>query len=122
MDVKEPKSSRRTEPPSSILVCINRRIGMRFGREVPSCAGRGSETLADLIELRLKERGLADRVEVERFFCFAQCEVGPNVRFFPGGTWFSGVGQEDVGAILDRLEGALAAEDNAAGGEAAEQD
>ena len=107
MDVRTPKSDRDTKLPTTLLVCINRRIGMKFGREVPSCAGRGSEVIADLLERALSERGLGDQVAVERFYCFGQCEHGPNVRFYPGGTWFSGVVGDDVAAILDKLEDAL---------------
>tara|TARA_B100000676_G_C17788083_1_gene685530 strand:- start:454 stop:576 length:123 start_codon:yes stop_codon:yes gene_type:complete len=40
---------------------------MKFGKEMPSCGGRGSEALADLLELGLSERGLSERMKVERF-------------------------------------------------------
>ena len=108
MDVKTPKTDQESRTPTTLLVCINKRIGMKFGREVPSCAGRGSQALADLLERGLSERALGEQVAVERFYCFGQCEHGPNVRFYPGGTWFSEVGKDDVGTILDTLEAALA--------------
>ena len=107
MDVKTPNTNQEARTPTTLLVCINKRIGMKFGREVPSCAGRGSEALAELLERGLAERGLAEQVEVERFYCFGQCEHGPNVRFYPGGTWFSEIGKDDVGTILDTLAEAL---------------
>ena len=81
---------------------------MMGDREVPSCDGRGSEALADVLELGLLARSLAERVAVERFYCFGRCEHGPNARFSPGGTWFSDVGSDDVETILDTLEAALA--------------
>ncbi|MBS38923.1 MAG: hypothetical protein CMO26_23755 [Thiotrichales bacterium] len=107
MDVKNPKSDQESRIPTTLLVCINRRIGMKFGKEMPSCGGRGSEALADLLELGLSERGLSERMKVERFYCFGRCDDGPNVRYYPGGTCFSNVGGDDVATILDTLEEAL---------------
>ena len=62
-----------------LLVCVNRRLGLG----APSCAGRGSERLAERLEQRLAERGL--NLELRRIHCFGECERGPNLRLTPGG-------------------------------------
>jgi len=58
MDVKTPKTDQESRTPTTLLVYINKRIGMKFGREVLSCTGRGSQALADLLERGLSERAV----------------------------------------------------------------
>ena len=108
MDVKTPNSDQEARIPTTLLMCINKRIGMKFGRRcrpAPDAAARRSPTCWSAV---FTERALGEQVAVEGFYCFGQCEHGPNVRFYPGGTWFREVAKDDVGTILDTLEAALA--------------
>jgi NADH:ubiquinone oxidoreductase subunit E len=82
----------------SVAVCINR----RFSTSKPSCAGRGSEAIADALESAMAEREMP--VKLERIRCLGQCYKGPTVRFVPGGDFLLGQKLEDVPAILDRLQ------------------
>jgi (2Fe-2S) ferredoxin len=82
------------------LICVNERLGY----DVPSCAGRGSLAIADVIECGIRERGIA--LEVERIRCFGQCAQGPNMRIAPGGRFWRGVELGDVEGILDFLSSA----------------
>ncbi len=86
-----------------LLVCVNRRLGA----EAPSCAGRGSERLAERLAALLAERGLA--LPVETILCFGACSRGPNVRLTPGGAFFHGVTDADLPALVDRVADAVAA-------------
>lgn len=83
--------------PLGVIVCVNERLPGK-----PSCGGRGSQLLADDLERVMKQRGLQSTVE--RVYCIGRCREGPNVRIFPGGCFFHGVGPQDVAAILDNLE------------------
>lgn len=80
-----------------ILVCTNRR---EEGKA--ACANRGSEALKDALKSALKDRGLKGRVRVSSSGCLGRCELGPNVMVFPDGTWFSGVREEDLPALIER--------------------
>lgn len=85
--------------PKTLAVCINR----RFNGDIPSCAERGSEDLADAIEKGIAQRRINARVE--RLTCFGCCPKGPNMRLVPGGGPFlHGVTADQVPAILDQLE------------------
>ncbi|HJM51454.1 MAG TPA: (2Fe-2S) ferredoxin domain-containing protein [Alphaproteobacteria bacterium] len=86
------------EKPEAVVVCINRRLGA----DAVSCAGRGSEAVAAALEDGIAHRGLA--AALVRLKCLGSCQHGPNVRFAPGGAWFSGVALDDVAEILDHLE------------------
>jgi (2Fe-2S) ferredoxin len=95
MKIAERKSDSKL---TSLVVCINRRLSM----DMPSCAARGSLARAEALE-----RGVAERridVKVERMRCLGLCDVGPNLRLVPGGSFFSRVGAEDVPEVLDYLE------------------
>ena len=80
-----------TDQPPTIIVCVNRRLG--HGK--PSCAGRGSEAIADALQAAAAGSGVA----VTRIKCFGRCAEGPNVRVL-GGRFFRGATLDDVPAIL----------------------
>lgn len=85
--------------PKTLAVCINR----RFGGDIPSCAERGSEALADALEKGIAERRINARIE--RMTCFGYCQKGPNMRLVPGGGPFlHGVTADQIPAIFDQLE------------------
>jgi NADH:ubiquinone oxidoreductase subunit E len=77
--------------PLTVLVCVNRRLGY----DAPSCAGRGSEAIAEALEAA----AAGTRVTVTRLKCFGRCGEGPNVRI-RGGRFFRGATLEDVPAVI----------------------
>jgi (2Fe-2S) ferredoxin len=95
MNIAERKSDSKL---TTLVVCINRRMAA----DIPSCAARGSLERAEALE-----RGVALRridVKVERLRCLGLCDVGPNLRLVPGGSFFSRVGAEDIPEVLNYLE------------------
>lgn len=95
MIVTPGKGDRR---PTAVVVCVNR----RFGNDRPSCAGRGSEALADALERQTGERQLA--VSVERIRCFGDCTRGPAMRLYPSGPFYRCVSPDDLPEIVADLE------------------
>lgn len=94
-DATTPLTDRR---PETVLICINR----RYGDGQHSCAGRGSEAIADALADGIVERRIA--VNFERSVCMGQCLRGPTVRYAPGGRFHLGTTMEDVPRLLDELE------------------
>ena len=82
---------------AKIIVCTN----LRTMANQPSCAGRGSEKLADYLEQEARNRGLP--IVVERSICFGHCPKGPN--FKPLGEAFIHEATiEKLDEWLDRFE------------------
>jgi (2Fe-2S) ferredoxin len=80
--------------PVTLMVCVNR----RFGPTTPSCAGRGSEILADHLEAMIADRGL--NVAIERSACQGRCAFGPAVRRLPQLEIFLQVTEADLPNIV----------------------
>ena len=75
-------------------------------RSIIICAGTGclsSDSAAILAEFekQIKERGLEDKVEVNKVGCFGFCSQGPFVRIFPEDTLYRGVSVKDVNEIIE---------------------
>lgn len=86
-----------------LVVCINRRLS----DDKPSCAARGSESVAARLSDEIERRGLT--VELRRVYCMGRCEQGPNVRIAPGGNTYKGVSEDDIERLLEDLAGACEA-------------
>ena len=80
---------------TEIVVCVN----LRFGIDVPSCAARGGEEIAAILERELDARRLA--VDVVRVRCLGLCAKGPVLRLAPGGAFHYGVRPGDVPGIVE---------------------
>ena len=85
--------------PNKVLICVNR----RFKTDEASCAARGGIAIAEAIEAGVRERRID--IEVERFICFGQCNLGPTVKLAPG-DFILGTTPDMVDGILDQLEAA----------------
>jgi (2Fe-2S) ferredoxin len=85
-----------------LWVCVNR----RYGGPKPSCAGQGSEAIADAFTRAFAERGLD--VKLVRSPCQSACDRGPTVRLIPGPVLFLGTHLEDVPAVVDQVAATLA--------------
>ena len=83
-----------------VTVCINERPPT--GIITVSCGPRGGFAIAAAIETELNRRGLAARFATIK--CLGLCEKGPNVRLTPSNSWFHGVHEADVAAIVDIVE------------------
>jgi (2Fe-2S) ferredoxin len=102
-DLKIIEANRTSESAAltTIVICVNE----RFGVSSVSCGGSDSAAIADAMDKELKTRNLV--VEIDRIHCLGLCASGPNVRFFPGGDWFTEVSVDDVPEMLNRLEASL---------------
>jgi len=90
-----------------LLVCVNR----RYGGPKPSCAGQGSEAIADAFERAFTERGLD--VKLVRSPCQSACDRGPTVRLVPGPVLFLGTHLADVPAVVEQVAALLIAREAA---------
>ena len=84
--------------PRILMICINR----RFGMGEPSCAGRGSEALADRLETDIQSRGI--NLTVERCVCMGHCRAGPAIRLAPSGKFYLGPSDNEIALLLDEAE------------------
>jgi (2Fe-2S) ferredoxin len=55
----------------------------------------------------VKERRLRSKIRVSKSGCMDRCEDGPNVMVFPDCRWYSGVGLEDLDALLEEVAAGL---------------
>ena len=84
--------------PRILMICINR----RFRVDEVSCAGRGSEALADRLEKEIQSRGI--NLTVERSICMGYCRTGPTIRLAPGGKFYHGPSDDEISGLLDEAE------------------
>ncbi len=71
------------KPLFMVRICINKRLNTD---KLPSCGGRGSRGLADLLERMILEQRIP--AEVVRGPCMNNCLMGPNLKI-QGGDFFS---------------------------------
>jgi hypothetical protein len=71
------------KPLFMVRMCINKRLNTD---RLPSCGGRGSRGLADLLERRLLDESIPARIE--RGPCMNNCLNGPNLKI-EGGPFIS---------------------------------
>lgn len=84
-------------PERQILVCVNSRPP---GNPKGSCGEKGSQSLFEALRDLVRERGLADRVMVNRAYCLKHCSRGPTVAIQPDNVWYAGVGRGDLDEIV----------------------
>jgi (2Fe-2S) ferredoxin len=84
------------KPERQVLICVNSRPP---GAPKPSCAGSGSQPLFDALRDLVRERGLQDRVMVNRTYCLKHCSRGPVIAVQPDNVWYAGVTPEDIPEI-----------------------
>lgn len=89
-----------------LTVCINERPPT--GIITVSCGPRGGFAIAAAIAAEIERRGLPVRFATIK--CLGLCEKGPNVRLTPSNSWFHGVHESDVPALLDIVEAQLRGE------------
>ena len=67
-------------PERQVLVCVNSRPP---GNPKGSCGEKGSQSLFEALRDLVRERGLADRIMVNRAYCLKHCSRGPTVAVQP---------------------------------------
>ncbi len=75
-------------------------------RAIIICGGTGclssdSAAIIEEFEKQIKERGLEDKVTVNKVGCFGFCSQGPFVKIFPEDTLYRTVSVKDVQEIMD---------------------
>jgi len=83
-------------PERQILVCVNARPP---GNPKGSCGEKGSQPLFEALRDLVRERGLADRVMVNRTYCLKHCSRGPTLAVQPDNVWYAGVSKDDLAEI-----------------------
>ncbi|HVR70164.1 MAG TPA: (2Fe-2S) ferredoxin domain-containing protein [Vicinamibacteria bacterium] len=84
-------------PERHVFVCLNVRPP---GNPKGSCGDKGAETVFDGLKAMVKERGLAERVIVNRTNCLKHCSQGVTVAVHPGNVWYARVTPEDLPEIV----------------------
>lgn len=84
------------KPERQVLVCVNARPP---GHPKGSCSHAGADALFDRLRDLVRERGLHDRVMVNRTYCLKHCSRGPVLAVQPDNVWYAGVGDDDVDEI-----------------------
>ncbi len=84
---------------------IAEKLGLK-NHHVLVCGGTGchssnGDKIKNLIEEKIKEKGLADKIQVILTGCFGLCESGPNIVVYPEGVFYSHVELSDVDEIVD---------------------
>ena len=67
------------KPLFNVRICINKRLNTD---RLPSCGGRGSRGLADLLERRILAEGIP--AAILRGPCMNNCLIGPNLKIQSG--------------------------------------
>jgi hypothetical protein len=91
------------KPIFSVRICINKRLNTD---RLPSCAGRKSRGLADLLERRILDEGIP--AEILRGPCMNNCMIGPNLKI-QGAEFFS-LNDDISEASIEKILTAIRAE------------
>ena len=90
-------------PERQVLVCVNARPP---GNPKGSCGEKGAQSLYDALREIVQERGLQERIMVNRTMCLKHCSRGPVVVIQPDNVWYAGVTPDDLAEICRaHLEG-----------------
>jgi (2Fe-2S) ferredoxin len=66
------------------------------------CCKRGGKQVYEALEKALDDRGLGDRIQIQKTGCLKECKAGPNVVILPNKTRHSRIRPQDVPSLLDR--------------------
>ncbi len=66
------------------------------------CKKRGSKNVRRALKEGLRAAGMSGEVRIDSVACLGLCKHGPNVVVYPGGSWYLGLGEEDVPEVVER--------------------
>ena len=66
------------------------------------CKKRGSKTVRGALKNELREQSMNRDVRIDSVDCLGLCKHGPNLIVYPGGTWYLGVTEDDVPAMVEQ--------------------
>ncbi len=66
------------------------------------CKKRGSKDVRRALKEGLRAAGMNGEVRIDTVDCLGRCKHGPNVVVYPGGSWYLGLGEEDVPEVVER--------------------
>ncbi len=91
------------KPERHVFVCTNTRPP---GNPKGSCGEKDSEALFEQLKAMVKERGLGERIIVNRANCLKHCSRGITLVVYPENVWYAAVRTEDLEEIYrEHLEG-----------------
>ncbi len=83
-------------PERQVLVCINSRPP---GNPKGSCGQKDAQSLYDALRDIVEEKGLQDRIMINRTMCLKHCSQGPVVAIQPDNVWYANVAVDDLAEI-----------------------
>ena len=83
-------------PERQVLVCVNSRPP---GNPKGSCGQKDSQSLYDALRDMVQEKGLQDRIMVNRTMCLKHCSQGRVVAVQPDNVWYAHVAVDDLAEI-----------------------
>lgn len=66
------------------------------------CCKRGGKQVYEALEKALDDRGLADRVRIQKTGCLKKCKAGPNIIVLPDKTRHNRIRPQDISSLIDR--------------------
>lgn len=85
-------------PERQVLVCVNSRPP---GNPKGSCGQKDAQSLYDALREIVDEKGMRERVMVNRTMCLKHCSQGPVVAVQPDNVWYAKVTADDLREICD---------------------
>ncbi len=84
----------------TVFVCTHSRTDGRA-----SCAnpGRAGDAICQALKVEVKNRGLKNKIRIARSGCLDLCAKGPNVFLYPENVWVSGLTEDDIPKLIERI-------------------
>lgn len=89
------------------IILRRENVGNLHETHVLVCGGTGchssqGDEIRKLLDEKVKEKGLEDKIKIVLTGCFGLCEAGPNIVVYPEGIFYSYVKLEDVDEIFEK--------------------
>lgn len=68
----------------------------------PNCRQDGAEETLQALQRSLEKENLTKRIRVTLCLCLGQCGNGPNMVIYPEGTWYAGLDEKAVEALVQK--------------------
>jgi len=86
------------KPQRHVLVCVNARPP---GNPKGSCGQKDGAAVFEQLKEMVRDRGLSERVIVNRTNCLKHCSRGVAVAVYPDNAWYAGVTTADLAELCD---------------------